>query len=734
MKKRLLSLSLLLAVLFSICLVPAQAKTITSARADNVFFYAKNAQGKSVLLKVIPLSELKTLAHGRTETENYYISNTDNYPTTQYCEGWGFTVQELLDYVKQQTSVQGASALRFSGSDTLRLMATDSYGGYSRSWTYDQLYGVQRYYFGGLYGSWNTGWEIGGENDSKFGITLEEYNAKYKDTDPNYASKRAVFQSGVSTQVVLMTDSYSGRTTSETLVASSEPGLAGYIRDNNGVVAGCLKNALKDDYALRFTLPMTEADLMSGHRTAYDNFKWIYNMQLDMTDAPSLPSGGTVAEAVSTFRLSGDTLTISFSTETAGASIYYSFDGAPQTRYTGPITVNVKGRDLDADPVTVYATAVKEGWDDAGVITYKYPGMAPNFQTVYSGMAGQELQFQAVAGVSSADWNAWTQAMNFISMRAPGSTGYVTLDKTKYRVDNTAKTITFDKSLFSVAGSYSFVFHATKYANKNQTVTIKTAAPKLSAAASYPFGAALTISFDSADYQRALSVYVTPEGGKRTMIPVSYLDRSSAGKVTIKAEYFTAAASAMSQAGAYTLELVNNSYAPASQTVQIVLGAGFTDVPAGAWYTRYVTELASAGVIAGVGGGLFDPDGTLTWGQAMKLLMLTTGYSEQKPTGEHWASGYMDKAAADGLIAAGTDAEAPISRLAFCQTAAKALKLGGVQTVSPFVDTKDPTVLALYEKGIINGTSATTFSPEETLTRAQISKIIWCIRNLEAES
>ena len=199
MKKRLLILLLCLALLLAL-LLPAQAKTIASAGAQNVFFYALNAEGKSVLLKVMPLSELQALAHGQADGTNYCISATDNYPTTQYCEGRGFTVMELLDHVKAATTVPGADRLSFSGGDTLRLMATDSYGNYTRSWTAQQLYGVKRYYFEGLYDSvhgWKTGWEVAGENDSKFGVTLEEYERKYRETDPYYEDKRAVFASGV---------------------------------------------------------------------------------------------------------------------------------------------------------------------------------------------------------------------------------------------------------------------------------------------------------------------------------------------------------------------------------------------------------------------------------------------------------------------------------------------------------------------------------------------------------
>ena len=733
MKKRFLPLILALALLLALCAVPAQAKTIESARADNIFFYVLNAEGKSVLLKVMPLSELRQLSHGQPDGRNYYISTTDNYPTTQYCEARGFTVMELLEHVEAVTTVPGANSIGFTGGDTLRLMATDSYGNYSRAWTAEQLYGVMRYYFEGLYDSahgWKTAWEVAGEDNSKFGVSLEDYYAEYQDSDPYYADKRTVFDAGEETTVILATSSYSGRTTTETLIASTEPGLAGYIRANGGIVAGCLKNVLSEDYALRLSLPMTEADLMAAHRTAYDNFKWIYNLRLDMENAPAIASQGTVAEPVPSFSLSGNTLTVTFTCATAGATIYTGDDGAPQTPYTGPITIDVTGRDLDSNPVTIYATAVKEGWDDAGVLTFKYPGMAPAFQTVYSGMTGQPLTFTAAESVSAADWSAWTGALLFISMKAPDTTGYAVLDAARYSIDNAAKSITFDASIFTQTGSYSFIFHAAKYANKNLSVTMKQPAPALTAEKRYPLGGPVTVSFDGADYNSGLSVYVTPENGARTMISASYLDRMQPGEVTIKEDSFTLASSAMSTPGVYTLEFVNNRFAPASQTVTLRLGSGFDDVPENAWYSSYVIDLADRGVINGIGNNLFDPAGTLTYGQAMRLLLVTAGYGEQERTGSHWASGFMDKAAAEGLIPAGTNPDAPISRLCFCQAAAKAIRAEPTLTESPFTDTDDPAVIALYEKGVINGIGNHLFAPEDTLTRAQIAKIIWCMMPL----
>ncbi|MBO4930103.1 MAG: S-layer homology domain-containing protein, partial [Clostridia bacterium] len=49
--------------------------------------------------------------------------------------------------------------------------------------------------------------------------------------------------------------------------------------------------------------------------------------------------------------------------------------------------------------------------------------------------------------------------------------------------------------------------------------------------------------------------------------------------------------------------------------------AAYADVPEGEWYQPYVTELSAQGVISGYEDGSFRPDGTVTWGEALKLIL-----------------------------------------------------------------------------------------------------------------
>lgn len=157
----------------------------------------------------------------------------------------------------------------------------------------------------------------------------------------------------------------------------------------------------------------------------------------------------------------------------------------------------------------------------------------------------------------------------------------------------------------------------------------------------------------------------------------------------------------------------------------------FKDMPNNTWCYKYVTELSDSNIISGYSDGSFKPNSTLTYGAALKLIMLAAGYPEQAPTGKNVFSGYLDKAKAEGIVTrSNVDLSAPITRLQVAQIAAGAMKLNtaNLSSVKPFTDTSDVYVQALNAAGIVegyfaNGTS--TFKPNNTLTRGQISAIVW---------
>lgn len=158
----------------------------------------------------------------------------------------------------------------------------------------------------------------------------------------------------------------------------------------------------------------------------------------------------------------------------------------------------------------------------------------------------------------------------------------------------------------------------------------------------------------------------------------------------------------------------------------------FKDVKTSAWYGSYVIDLYNDGIINGTSATTYAPNDTLTWAAALKLLLVSHGdLKAADATGADWSKNTIAKAAELGLVAADLDGAKAISRLEFCQVAAKLNKLAESKTESKFTDCTDGYVMALVDAKVINGMTETTFEPSATLTRAQIAKIIYQLNLIE---
>lgn len=158
----------------------------------------------------------------------------------------------------------------------------------------------------------------------------------------------------------------------------------------------------------------------------------------------------------------------------------------------------------------------------------------------------------------------------------------------------------------------------------------------------------------------------------------------------------------------------------------------FADVKASSWFGKYVIDLYNDGIINGTSATTYAPNDTLTWGAALKLLLVSSGdLKAEDATGADWLKNTMAKAVELGIAPEDADGKALITRLAFCQTAAKLNKLAESKTESPFTDCTDGYVMALVDAKVINGMTETTFEPSATLTRAQIAKIIYQLNLIE---
>ena len=160
----------------------------------------------------------------------------------------------------------------------------------------------------------------------------------------------------------------------------------------------------------------------------------------------------------------------------------------------------------------------------------------------------------------------------------------------------------------------------------------------------------------------------------------------------------------------------------------------FKDVTSATWCYKYVAEMCDAGVISGYSDGTYRPNSALTYGAALKLIMLAAGYEKQaEPAGNRFAN-YLTLAKKEGIVSGNPNLGGSITRLQVAQIAAKAMDLdtSDLSSVKPFTDTSDKYVQALNAAGIVegyfsNGTS--TFKGSNTLTRGHISAIVWRMEN-----
>jgi putative cell wall-binding protein len=572
----LLILSLLL------CLVPTTdvvAKTVEAQSAKRVFFYVTNADGKDVLVKDASIEEVKGWSHQLSAGLNYGFSYTDNFPTTGYAEAQGFTTAELIQKLNAYLGKEWPemAVLTYEGKDRMSFMADDSFGMWTRTHIAKNL-NVERRYVDGLY----EGWQIFHEDPIQVG---EDQTWEVDDIDEldeeTREYKEAAWAAGESMPVILSPYSNSGRTLFYHDETSA--GIGKYVDENGGVVRGCLSGALGDDSALTLYIPTSYKEFMIGKRTAWENFKWIYAIKLDMENPPAVKSEGTVPAAVPTYELieSGDKtlLKVTLTSPMKEATIYYNdrsdpIDNSAQTKYKDPFTIDVTGIDLVANPISYYTQTVREGYDDKGLQCVYYNPTAPKFQTVTAGsQLGEDVIFKAESSVTSEEWNVWIAQITKITLQYPNGTSR-DLTTDQYRIDNKNKTITISKDLFTTTGTHTMLAEATGYATRTATRLMKGMAPKIIMSADYPMYEDIVLTFDDATqaYQTEITAKID---GKA--VADAYLDRSKPGKLTIKANYF--ATGALNEPGKYALVLSNFNYLPEVQTITLTITPGTPGIP-----------------------------------------------------------------------------------------------------------------------------------------------------------
>ena len=145
-----------------------------------------------------------------------------------------------------------------------------------------------------------------------------------------------------------------------------------------------------------------------------------------------------------------------------------------------------------------------------------------------------------------------------------------------------------------------------------------------------------------------------------------------------------------------------------NKTAEGLAGSGkFTDVAKTNWAAGFIDYCAATGVVAGVGNGKFDPNGSLTTLQFAKMLLVALGYDAKIEgfTGNDWSINVSAKANQVGLLD-GLDvgANAALTREQAAKMALNTLK-------SPLVeyDTKGTTVTVGSDAHVTVGASKAEF-------------------------
>lgn len=184
-------------------------------------------------------------------------------------------------------------------------------------------------------------------------------------------------------------------------------------------------------------------------------------------------------------------------------------------------------------------------------------------------------------------------------------------------------------------------------------------------------------------------------------------------------------------------------------TMPLTVYAAFSDVPANHWANSYITKLSGKGVINGFPDGTFQPSGTLTYGQFIKLIVSASvegvDFSLVETDFNHWAAPYLKVAQNYGGAPEGIKKErldAPISRsevieiLGLCDInmrrhKQKSLEYLDFDDIEEITASQRAMLSHAVANEIINGYEDGTFRPNNNLTRAEASKILSVYMNIK---
>ncbi|OEH92132.1 S-layer homology domain-containing protein [Bacillus solimangrovi] len=181
----------------------------------------------------------------------------------------------------------------------------------------------------------------------------------------------------------------------------------------------------------------------------------------------------------------------------------------------------------------------------------------------------------------------------------------------------------------------------------------------------------------------------------------------------------------------------------ASAVAPTVSAAQFSDVKDNTWYTEAIEYLVDKEVISGYPGGTFKPNGSLTRAEAAKVMALTLGLDHEGAPDANfpdvkrgeWFAPYVSVLVNEGIISGFPDGtfkpHQTLTRAQMAKMMAVAYGIGEDSSVDlDFVDLGNSQwakgyIGALVEADIVQGLDATHYGPTQEVTRAQAAQFVY---------
>ena len=171
---------------------------------------------------------------------------------------------------------------------------------------------------------------------------------------------------------------------------------------------------------------------------------------------------------------------------------------------------------------------------------------------------------------------------------------------------------------------------------------------------------------------------------------------------------------------------------------KIGMSSGYSDVARGTWYfdaVKYVTENS---LFQGAGNNLFNPNAKLNLASLLTVLYRVAHDGENPATGANWYDGAMNWGVEAGLVSAGVDPNAEVTREDFITMFYQTVKSLGTSDMSVTADITKATDYASLNKdnltaiswavgsGLIKGSSTTvlTIDPNSSVMRSVVAQML----------